>query len=90
MLKRKYKDVNADQWKTRKINLKEFIDLFNLATGYLRVKPTEVDLTEVFKILDTDIDGFITFKEYVDFIRKYLGMGLTAPTPNPEIIEAEP
>jgi len=27
-------------------------------------------------LIDTDNDGFITFAEYVDFIRKYLGLGI--------------
>lgn len=30
----------------------------------------------IFEILDRDKDGFITFEEYINFIRKYLGRGL--------------
>lgn len=84
LLKRKYKDLQADQWKTRKINLKEFIELVLYACFFLRVKPTEADLTEIFNLLDTDKDGYITFSEYVDFIRKYLGLGIQ-PEPVPEV-----
>jgi len=35
--------------------------------------PCKEDLTFIFKELDTDHDGFITFQQFVDFIRKYLG-----------------
>jgi Ca2+-binding EF-hand superfamily protein len=42
----------------------------------MRAKPAETDLTEVFKTIDTDHDGYISFSEYVDFIRKYLGLGI--------------
>jgi len=40
------------------------------------VKPSREDLTEIFNMLDTDKDGYITFSEYIDFIRKYLGLGI--------------
>lgn len=83
-LKRRYKDLEADQWKTRRISLAEFIELVLYATFFLRVKPTNEDLTEIFKLLDTDSDGFISFAQYIDFIKKYLGLGL-----QPEI-EPEP
>ena len=33
----------------------------------------------IFKILDTDKDGFITFSQYFDFIRKYLCEGYELP-----------
>lgn len=82
LLKRKYKDLQADQWKTRKISLREFIELVLYACFFLRVKPTEADLTEIFRFLDTDNDGYITFAEYVNFIRKYLGLGIQ-PEPLP-------
>jgi len=52
----------------------------------LRVKPTREDLTEIFKLLDTDSDGYITFSQYVDFIRKYLGLGIQ---PEPVPVPAE-
>jgi len=42
----------------------------------LKRKPDIGDLKEIFKILDTDSDGYITFWEYILFIKKYLGIGL--------------
>lgn len=82
ILKRQYKDVQSDQWKTKRISLAQFIDLVLYACFFLRVKPTKEDLTEIFNFLDTDKDGFITFSQYVDFIRKYLGLGIQ-PEPVP-------
>lgn len=76
ILKRRYKDLKADQWKSRRISLEEFIELVTYACFFLKHKATRVDLTEIFRFLDTDNDGFITFAQYVDFIRKYLGMGI--------------
>ena len=76
ILKRKYKDLQSDQSKTRKISLNEFIELVLFACFFLRVKPSREDLTEIFRSLDTDKDGYITFAEYIDFIRKYLGLGI--------------
>jgi Ca2+-binding EF-hand superfamily protein len=43
------------------------------ACFFLKLKPTKEDLTWIFHELDTDHDGFITFQQYADFIRKYLG-----------------
>lgn len=76
ILKRRYKDLQSDQWKTRRISLQEFIELVLYACFFLKVKPTKEDLTEIFKILDTDNDGYLTFAQYIDFIRKYLGLGI--------------
>lgn len=40
------------------------------------MRPSREDLLAIFKELDTDGDGFITFQQYSDFIQKYLGNGL--------------
>ena len=46
------------------------------ACFFLRKKPFNPDLLAVFAIIDTNKDGWITFNEYGDFIRKYLGLGI--------------
>lgn len=76
ILLRKYKDFNAEQWKSRKISLEEFIDLVLFACFFLKYKPSKEDLTEIFITIDTDKDGFIYFAQYLEFIIKYLGIGL--------------
>lgn len=43
------------------------------ACFFIRVKPDRDTLTYIFKELDTDRDGYITFQQYSDFIKKYLG-----------------
>ena len=82
LLKRQFKDT--EQWKTRKINLKEFIILVLTACRIIRIKPSEEDLTEIFKFIDTDKDGYITFAEYVLFIQKYLGLVLNIDLEEPK------
>lgn len=78
-LKRKFSDFGTGEWKVRKISLAEFIELFALACHFLRKRHSKEDLTEIFGILDTDKDGYITFSQFVDFIKKYLGLGLPEP-----------
>lgn len=43
------------------------------STFYLRIHLLREDIIEVFKIIDTDSDGWITYEEYIAFIIKYLG-----------------
>lgn len=43
---------------------------------FIKIKPTREDLIYIFKELDTDQDGFITFQQYISFIKKYLGNGI--------------
>ena len=76
VLKRKYKDLSTNEWKSKRINLEEFINLVNYACFFLRKKPLRDDLVNIFNMIDTDRDGWITFMQYIDFIRKYLGLGI--------------
>ena len=59
-----------------KISLADFIGFFTERSSFIRVKPSRQDLEAIFKELDTDSDGFITFFQYAEFIKKYLGNGL--------------
>lgn len=86
ILKRRYKDVQAEEWKNRRISLSEFIELVLFACSFLKSKPSREDLTEIFKLLDTDADGYITFAEYCDFIKKYLGLGLKDTTEDKPVV----
>lgn len=43
---------------------------------FVKVRPTKSDLLAIFEILDTDKDGFISFEQYINFIRHYLGRRL--------------
>ena len=46
-----------------------------LACFFLRKQIDRDDLIAVFRIIDTDQDGYITFAEFRDFIKIYLGLG---------------
>ena len=78
-IKRKYTTISPSEWKLKKINVNEFIELIESGCFFLKFKPLRADLTIIFKILDTDKDGFITFSQYFDFIRKYLCEGYELP-----------
>lgn len=65
--------LRKDKDKNHKIDLNEFIDIILHGARILPVKPSTADLTEIFGLLDTNKDGFISFQRYYDFIRKYLG-----------------
>lgn len=50
-----------------------FISLIGASSFYLKFPFQNTDLIAVFKIIDTDNDGWITYREYINFILKYLG-----------------
>jgi Ca2+-binding EF-hand superfamily protein len=70
---RRYKSKDSATWKTRKIALEEFVSLITEACYFIRFKPLREDLVFIFNALDTDRDGYITFQQYAEFIKKYLG-----------------
>lgn len=89
---RRYKSTNSEVWLTKKISLDEFIKLITEGCYFIKYVPMYDDLVFIFKELDTDHDGFITFQQFVDFIRKYLGNGID-PWLKPEKaekVEAKP
>lgn len=73
LFKKKYQSGSATVWTSKKISLEEFISLIIDACFFIKIKPTREDLVWIFEQLDTDHDGFITFQQYSDFIKKYLG-----------------
>ncbi len=72
----KRKNGASLKWSQLKISLADFIGFFTEHCFFIRVKPSREDLEAIFKELDTDSDGFISFFQYAEFIRKYLGNGL--------------
>jgi Ca2+-binding EF-hand superfamily protein len=61
LIKRRYKNRNAVEWKTRKISLEEFILLMTNGCFFIKLLPQRADLVIIFNIIDTNRDGFITF-----------------------------
>lgn len=59
-------------------------------TFFLRFRPDNELLTKVFQIIDTNRDGWITLLEYMNFIRQYLGRGLTITDESPKKIKDQP
>lgn len=74
-LRRKHLAHAFKRWKERMISLEEFIDLVLDACFWMPVKPSRSLLEAIFAVLDEDKDGFISYKTYVDFIRKFLSGG---------------
>lgn len=93
---RRYKSTDSEAWKSKKISLEEFVALITEACFFIRFKVPREDLVWIFNELDTDKDGYITFQQYVDFIKKYLGNGIdffkkpeVKPTAPGEVSEEE-
>jgi len=85
---RRFKSTNDKLWSQNKISLEQFILLITDACFFIRLRPSIEDLTWIFQQLDTDHDGFITFQQYADFIRKYLGRGIDFhKRPEPKIVD---
>ena len=61
------------RWAELLISFEEFVHLVELATGWLTLKHNNALLVGVFKLIDTNGDGFISYREFMAFIRKYLG-----------------
>jgi Ca2+-binding EF-hand superfamily protein len=76
LFKRKYSGKESSFWTEKKISIREFIDFMYESCFFVKVRPSKSDLLSIFEILDTDKDGFISFEEYINFIRHYLGRGL--------------
>ena len=70
---KEFKSKDSTNWVTKKISLDNFIKMIMEGCFFLRHKPLVADLEFIFKALDTDKDKFITFQQYSDFIKKYLG-----------------
>ena len=89
---RRYKSTNSEVWLSKKISLDEFILLITEGCYFIKYKPPRDDLIFIFKELDTDHDGFITFQQFVDFIKKYLGNNIDpwAKPEKPEKDNAQP
>jgi Ca2+-binding EF-hand superfamily protein len=75
LFNRKYQQ-NPQLQKNTQISIREFIDLLFDNLFFIKVRPSKQDLLTIFEILDTDKDGFISFQQYINFIREYLGRGL--------------
>lgn len=61
------------RWADRLISLQEFLILIELSTKWIKKVHDKALLEVIFANIDTNKDGFISYKEYIAFIRKYLG-----------------
>lgn len=62
----------------RMMSVDEFVITLNDALGYLRAFASEKDLKQLFSEVDVDHDGYITYKEYFEFLTYYFGSGSLA------------
>lgn len=53
--------------------MKEFIMVFQGALDYLEFLAPMKELKQLFKEIDTDCDGLITYKEYFNFLTHFFG-----------------
>jgi Ca2+-binding EF-hand superfamily protein len=47
--------------------------LIDLASSWMKIRHDKALLEAIFKIIDTNSDGFISYKEFITFVRRYLG-----------------
>jgi Ca2+-binding EF-hand superfamily protein len=79
LIKRRYQTNQTVEWKTRRISREEFILLITEGCFFIRLIPQRADLVIIFNMIDENKDGYISFQEYFNFIRKYLGNGYELP-----------
>lgn len=72
-LQRLHREKKFAQWQKRLLSLEDFILVFRVAFAFLKYNFKTEDLTSIFRFIDTDRDGFISYSEYFTFIRNYLG-----------------
>jgi Ca2+-binding EF-hand superfamily protein len=73
ILLRQHRLRKIAKWVERFINLEEFLELVRLSTEWMKIKHDKALLELIFKNIDTNHDGLISYKEYIAFIRRYLG-----------------
>ena len=57
----------------------EFIQLLRQRFFFLRVRPSREDLIEIFKLLDSNQNGYISYSLYFSFVKKEFGEGYELP-----------
>jgi len=73
ILLRLHRDKKIARWAQRLISLEEFLLLIDLASSWMKIRHEKSLLEAIFKIIDTNADGFISYKEFIAFVRRYLG-----------------
>lgn len=68
-LLRGHKQKRWAKWEEFKLNKNDFIELVLAATEWASVPADPKILSLIFDNLDTDKDGYITYKQYLEFIR---------------------
>lgn len=68
MLTRWHRQKKFKRWMERMISQDEFIQLVNETCFWMDPIPPVSLLIEIFQMLDTDKDGFITYDQYINFV----------------------
>lgn len=55
------------------LNLREFVGLMEYGLGFIEVVPEKGELGVLFGEIDLDRDGWITYKQYFEFLIGYFG-----------------
>ena len=72
-IQRLHRQNSYKQGAQRVMDLPEFIVTMNYALSFMNITPTESEPTTVFKDIDRNQDGLITYQEYFEFLRYYFG-----------------
>ena len=77
-IQRRHLKSSYSQGAKRMMNVEEFIYTLNDALGFLQTSAIPDQLKVLFSEVDLDKDGFITYKEYFEFLTLYFGSGSIA------------
>lgn len=55
------------------MNLEEFIYTLNYALSFIEIQGAPQELAVLFAEIDRDHDGWITYREYFEFLKYYFG-----------------
>lgn len=71
VLLRMHRKGEIKRGKERMISLEEFLEVFRQGTKWMKKQIPRELLVLIFEIIDTNKDGFITYLEFVNFIKKH-------------------
>lgn len=90
LFRRLYNTNDPSVWKSKRISLEDFIKMVAEACYFVRYRPRRTLLEAIFRMLDTNRDGYISFEEFYEFIKKNLGGNLPIMEQEKPAIKAPP
>ena len=55
------------------MNMEEFMNTLNYSLGFISCQGTSDEYQQLFREIDLDFDGFISYEDYFHFLKEYFG-----------------